>query len=731
MKKMISLLAAAVLAMPAALPMKADCAERPSKFTASFIQGWYCSEWNESRWSEEFMAARDAGFDSLIIQSVFDIIRSGGTADGASERDPSAYTSTEYRCFYPTSYSPEYNYGDTLECALRAAEKCGIKLWIGTLYDEMWWKYGWGEPDDYFRDWSASNGKSCADIIEEIWERYGEKYGDQIAGWYYPNEIWNIDSACAGTDSGEYAELIGKSIGCSVDMIEKLCPEKPLMISPFYNPEISSSAQYSSFISDIVTVSGLRPVDVYAPQDCGGSGYSEEVIREWIAAQKEAVGGRMRFWVNNECFDKESAPMSIGTLSSNYYSTSDLAEKNILFSWDHYYASDNSLSEEFAGFSMDNIMGDLNRDGVFSIADAVCLQKWLLSTPDAHISDWRLADLCGDGRIDGFDLCMMRSELIRKANENVIIVTDISQLYTAVKNAAPGDVIKLAPGEYDCASKMISSETDGTPEAPITLSALDPDAPPVLKGNTTEHGYVLHILGDHWVLDGLVCTNSQKGIVLDNSNHTVIKNCELHTLGAEAVAVRDGSSYCTVKGCYIHDTGLRSPGYGEGVYIGSAKSTTGFDYKCDHNKVVDCIFKNVAAEHIDVKEYTTDTEICGCTFYGDGMTGENYAGSFIDLKGNDCYVHDNVGYRNKNPKIVAAFEVHEQAEGWGYHHVFENNTLYMDQPYGAENTSRRMYVVDGWFSDFSVKDNRVDYGEGLVSADSWEYYNSDHVTYLK
>jgi hypothetical protein len=89
-----------------------------------------------------------------------------------------------------------------------------------------------------------------------------------------------------------------------------------------------------------------------------------------------------------------------------------------------------------------------------------------------------------------------------------------------------------------------------------------------------------------------------------------------------------------------------------------------------------------------------------------------------------------VGYRNGNPKIVAAFEVHEQVEGWGYHHTFKNNTVYMDQPYGAENTSRRMYVVDGWFSDFSVKDNLVDYGKGLVPAVGREYYNSDKVTYI-
>ncbi len=161
-----------------------------------------------------------------------------------------------------------------------------------------------------------------------------------------------------------------------------------------------------------------------------------------------------------------------------------------------------------------------------------------------------------------------------------------------------------------------------------------------------------------------------------------------------------------------------------GVYFFS------FDYKCDYNTVDGCTFKNVAAEHVDVKEYTTGTEIMNCTFYGDGMTGANYAGSFVDIAGNDVNVHDNIGYRNGNSNIVAVFELHEQVEGWGYHCIFTDNTVYMDQPYGAVDTSRRMYVVDGWYSDFSVRNNQVDYGNGLVPADSWEYYNSDYVTYL-
>ena len=56
--------------------------------------------------------------------------------------------------------------------------------------------------------------------------------------------------------------------------------------------------------------------------------------------------------------------------------------------------------------------GDVNNDGKFNISDVVLLQKWLLTVPDTHLSNWKAADLCDDNRLDVFDLCLMRRKLI-------------------------------------------------------------------------------------------------------------------------------------------------------------------------------------------------------------------------------------------------------------------------------------------------------------------------------
>ena len=58
------------------------------------------------------------------------------------------------------------------------------------------------------------------------------------------------------------------------------------------------------------------------------------------------------------------------------------------------------------------IKGDVNGDGVFNISDVVVLQKWLLAIPDIHLSQWQAADLCEDKRLDVFDLCLMKRELL-------------------------------------------------------------------------------------------------------------------------------------------------------------------------------------------------------------------------------------------------------------------------------------------------------------------------------
>jgi hypothetical protein len=59
------------------------------------------------------------------------------------------------------------------------------------------------------------------------------------------------------------------------------------------------------------------------------------------------------------------------------------------------------------------VNGDVNDDGEFNVADVVLLQKWLLAESDIHLANWKAADFCSDNKLDVFDLCLMRRELLR------------------------------------------------------------------------------------------------------------------------------------------------------------------------------------------------------------------------------------------------------------------------------------------------------------------------------
>jgi arabinan endo-1,5-alpha-L-arabinosidase len=60
-----------------------------------------------------------------------------------------------------------------------------------------------------------------------------------------------------------------------------------------------------------------------------------------------------------------------------------------------------------------SVIGDVNADGVFNVADVVMMQKYLLDS--GNLTDWRAGDLYEDNIIDAMDLCFMKRMLTKKS----------------------------------------------------------------------------------------------------------------------------------------------------------------------------------------------------------------------------------------------------------------------------------------------------------------------------
>ena len=405
-----------------------------SPFKSTFIQGWLCRDWTAQRWEEEFAKMKEAGFESLIIQSVCDFTYEYSDTSKSSQ-DTSAYTLSSSYCLYPSSldalsgaYVSSQNAGDALGLAFEAAKKYDMQIYLGLANDDRWWKYGWGAPqtaDDgtaYFSLWCSSNASLCADIIAETYSLYADAYAQQLAGFYYVNEIWNIDVACNGTDNGIYAQIIGENINGCLNAINDNCPELPLLISPFFNETISSSHQYGDFWRDIFSVADFRAVDIFAHQDGSGNQRSTDVVREWALALKNAVeeSTDMQFWINNETFQSDYSSKPVAQLADYVTATNDLTDCRIVFSWNHYYnplvdSSYAVYNEEFKQLVLHlsySVLGDINADGVFDINDIATLQRYI--NRSSHAEDWQAGDMNADEKLDVSDLCIMKRRMLKQ-----------------------------------------------------------------------------------------------------------------------------------------------------------------------------------------------------------------------------------------------------------------------------------------------------------------------------
>lgn len=253
-----------------------------------------------------------------------------------------------------------------------------------------------------------------------------------------------------------------------------------------------------------------------------------------------------------------------------------------------------------------------------------------------------------------------------------VAVSTAAELSTALEAARPGQTIRLNDGAYT--GKFVAAAS-GTDAAPITLTG---SRAAVLSSGSLESGYGLHITGSYWQVSGLSVAQSAKGIVLDGSVHTVLSDVDVGSIGSEAVHFRASSTDCTIRDSEIHDTGLAKPGFGEGIYVGSAKSnwktvmgSAATPDRSDRVLISNNRISRTSAEGIDIKEGTTGGKVTGNRFSEAGFSGANSADSWVDVKGNSYTVTGNSG----SSTMLDALQVHKVLDGWGRDNSFAGNTV--------------------------------------------------------
>lgn len=252
-----------------------------------------------------------------------------------------------------------------------------------------------------------------------------------------------------------------------------------------------------------------------------------------------------------------------------------------------------------------------------------------------------------------------------------VIVENTDELRLALYAAKPGHKILLKPGTYQATKTLdiffagrdrniyfgghpLVKPISGKPNNPIVVGSLNPNKRAILRGDkVTGSGYILWIHGENWVIRDLILENGGKGLVLDNASNSRVKNVDIRQVGDEALHLRSGTNNALVENVNIDGAGLALPGFGEGIYVGSDRSQWNlYEAKNDNNVVRNCTIRNTTAEAVDIKEGTVGTVIEGCSMYGGAISGDNYADSIIDIKGNGARISSNRFFKENNPIVT-------------------------------------------------------------------------------
>ena len=218
--------------------------------------------------------------------------------------------------------------------------------------------------------------------------------------------------------------------------------------------------------------------------------------------------------------------------------------------------------------------------------------------------------------------------IVRPPNEpfNTLEVNSVDSWNNAVRNAQPGDTIKLV-GTVNAVLRFNGQQApdgkkagrDGTAERPITITA----APDVWidPGNQNNNLPALDLFGTtHVHVNGVNVRNSQFGIriqqgtgaegapvIIANNTVTDTGHAGIHVAGD--VYNHSPSSYVRVEANRVTRTGRTAPQYGEGIYLGYG----GREW-IDHSNnlwVVNNEISETTAEGIDIKPGTRNVIVDG------------------------------------------------------------------------------------------------------------------------
>lgn len=209
-----------------------------------------------------------------------------------------------------------------------------------------------------------------------------------------------------------------------------------------------------------------------------------------------------------------------------------------------------------------------------------------------------------------FNACtiIVKQDLSLPPSDNITYFNEIDKAITATE---PGDVICLSAGVYPSFKiKNVSGKSD----LPITIRPVKENTVAIEKTNSSSAGIFIDN-SHHIEISGLSVTGGLYGVNIIGSSDITLSNNIIHSVGQEGIQIKsrlgNDTSNINVINNFIHDTGLRTPQYGEGIYIGNMEPNSGTVQNIYIHKNT---FSNINNEAIDIKPNASPVHVIGNVF---------------------------------------------------------------------------------------------------------------------
>jgi hypothetical protein len=280
-------------------------------------------------WEQEFALMKALGIDLWIYQWVGD--------------------SKLKTTIYPTrlaGYTQSSSF-DQVDLALSLANKHGIKVFLGLVFNDDWWQK---EGSD--RDWLLREAREMNAVADELYANYYPRYPETFAGWYIN---WEMDNYAGYNQRERHKTNMIEALQLVSDHLDNLNPALPSSIAPFFNTVGGASARdYGQFWFQVMSQTG---VDILMLQDGIGVNHADlEQLPEWyrqVCAGVRAAGKACWSDLENFATDQEGTfiPAETARLIQQHQIAAQYVDRIVTFSFLSYMSPvDADHGQYFEGY---------------------------------------------------------------------------------------------------------------------------------------------------------------------------------------------------------------------------------------------------------------------------------------------------------------------------------------------------------------------------------------------